>query len=454
MLRKTLLCASLWLCLQTGAHAATHYIAVNGNDAAPGTIDAPVATFGRACQLARPGDTVRVRGGTYTRAFSLSCSGTASAPIKFAPQPGETVVIDGSGTAPDTTLVYFYGKHLDFSGFEIANGTRSCVGVWGGHGIRIAGNDIHHCQLGGIWVGHDNYGANTSITIEGNRVHETALRFRNTTQTSGWPSAVSVGNTIGGVVRGNRVWNNSGEGIGIGHGEYIDVLDNVTHDNFSTNIYLDHIRESVVARNFAYTTHNPLFFRYGAPANGISVANEFSRHQSVHSERIRIVNNVVSQARYGIYYGNFQMGTGMDDVLIAHNTVYDTVAEAIRLENAPFRNVTVLQNLVDSVPGRPVLHIGASGVLLRRNGWSGVTPWPSLPIQGDVFASSGLRARFAALPPSAMSDARNYAVTPGSVLAASGQTSPDVPTDFLGVKRDDAASLGAFEVVYVPARTH
>ena len=44
----------------------THVVAVNGSDDGPGTAERPWATINHAAKLAQAGDTVVVRGGTYS----------------------------------------------------------------------------------------------------------------------------------------------------------------------------------------------------------------------------------------------------------------------------------------------------------------------------------------------------------------------------------------------------
>jgi hypothetical protein len=59
--------------------ASAYYVAPNGNDSAAGTQAAPWASIAHAQAVARPGDTVYFRGGTYayTRANSSCASQTA-----------------------------------------------------------------------------------------------------------------------------------------------------------------------------------------------------------------------------------------------------------------------------------------------------------------------------------------------------------------------------------------
>ncbi|HEV7298465.1 MAG TPA: DUF1565 domain-containing protein [Tepidisphaeraceae bacterium] len=73
------------------------FVSVAGNDANPGTsIDAPVRTIQQAVSLAKPGDSVVVREGTYRETVTTSHSGTAAAPITIRSHEDERVVVSGT----------------------------------------------------------------------------------------------------------------------------------------------------------------------------------------------------------------------------------------------------------------------------------------------------------------------------------------------------------------------
>jgi len=75
---------------------SSYFVSTNGADANPGTLAQPFATIQHAADLAQPGDTVFVRGGTYRETVTPPRSGTASAPIIFEPYNGESVTISGA----------------------------------------------------------------------------------------------------------------------------------------------------------------------------------------------------------------------------------------------------------------------------------------------------------------------------------------------------------------------
>lgn len=78
------------------ASAHVYYVATNGNNANAGTLTAPFGTIQQAANVAMPGDTVYVRGGTYRETVRPATSGTAQKPIIFEPYPNEQVTISGA----------------------------------------------------------------------------------------------------------------------------------------------------------------------------------------------------------------------------------------------------------------------------------------------------------------------------------------------------------------------
>lgn len=65
--------AGMLLTLPCQADAASlFYVAVNGNDANPGTLSRPWRTIQKAANAATPGSTVYVRNGIYNSMFKFS----------------------------------------------------------------------------------------------------------------------------------------------------------------------------------------------------------------------------------------------------------------------------------------------------------------------------------------------------------------------------------------------
>src|SRR5947207_4201254 len=82
-------------------HAATYYVSPSGNDLNSGAIDSPFSNITTAVSLVGPGDTIFVRGGTfsYSTTIRLTNSGTALVPIKLWAYTNEHPFLDFSSMA-------------------------------------------------------------------------------------------------------------------------------------------------------------------------------------------------------------------------------------------------------------------------------------------------------------------------------------------------------------------
>ena len=74
-------------------------VAPSGDDAAPGTLAAPVRTVARAIALARPGQTVVLRAGEYHESVEVP----AGKRLTVQAYPGEAVWFDGSSAVQGWT---------------------------------------------------------------------------------------------------------------------------------------------------------------------------------------------------------------------------------------------------------------------------------------------------------------------------------------------------------------
>lgn len=96
-LARTLLTACLPLLIALHAMSAEYHVSIGGNDTSPGTAGAPLRSIQAAAQLAQPGDTITVHGGTYRERIDPPRGGSSdSRRITFQAAPGEKVVIKGS----------------------------------------------------------------------------------------------------------------------------------------------------------------------------------------------------------------------------------------------------------------------------------------------------------------------------------------------------------------------
>jgi len=122
-LRARLLTPFFGLCLIASVARATEYYAsptasVNGT----GTFSNPWKLQTALDQPAavQPGDTIWLRGGTYTGRFTSYLNGTSAQPIVVRQYTGERATIDG-GASGTTAIFTVYGSYTWFWGFEVTS---------------------------------------------------------------------------------------------------------------------------------------------------------------------------------------------------------------------------------------------------------------------------------------------------------------------------------------------
>lgn len=152
MKRHFLAILTLLTAIVTATDAKVIYVAPQGDDAAAGTIDAPLATLPAAYRLTEGGDTVCFRGGTYNVTdsqvmkikgvyafvFALEKAGTAEHSTCYMGYPGERPVFDFSALMLDGrhrfAAFYLGADYVHLRNFDI-------VGV----PVRIKGHTQSEC---------------------------------------------------------------------------------------------------------------------------------------------------------------------------------------------------------------------------------------------------------------------------------------------------------------------
>jgi hypothetical protein len=132
---------------------ASLYVATDGTDHSNNCllISRPCQTIGQAEQHVHPGDTVYVRGGTYTGNLVISTHGTFTAPITFRNYPNERVVLHSAVNDAEMIKVDCSARFLRIQGFVI----EATPNLWIGTGHQA------------LWVQGSSCGA-TDIEIRRN----------------------------------------------------------------------------------------------------------------------------------------------------------------------------------------------------------------------------------------------------------------------------------------------
>lgn len=435
---KVAIAVALFSLVSAAAHATTYYVSTSGNDANAGTLAAPFATVTKATGFVKPGDTVYVRGGIYHQSAYMKGVGTSSARIVYSSYPGETAIFDGVGTTQGSDVLNLSSaSYVDVVGFEVRNSTHIGITVWGGNNVRILNNHVHHNWRNGIYVGYDSRGPVTDIVIDGNEVDNNVLENQTNSManTGGWACGIGVSMADRGQETNNNVHHNHGEGLGTGSTTNFVLTGNVSHDNFSENIYIESSRYIKVDRNLVYNTGtDATFFRFGYPSPNIGLANEYAPVPFPLSD-VTVTNNIVIGGRWGFYYGNFELGGGLKNVTVANNTFYNSVQALVNIDNDAHQNTIIENNIFSGPIGSTV---AGGGLTFRNNDWYGGTPGVAAGV-GDVIANP----RFT--NPGGFT-AADYRLTIGSGAIAAGVAVASVTSDYFGAARTAVFDIGAHQL--------
>ena len=423
--------------LSVTANAATSYVAPAGNDANPGSLSAPFRTISKASTMARPGDVVEARGGVYYEVVKINAQGTAAARITFRSYPGETAIIDGTGTPAGTDLVQLGSSaYVDFSGFEVRNSTRLGVAGWGAKNIRFTNNRVHRAFKGGVYFGFSTFGATHDLVIDGNEVFNNCLENQYHTMAGGWGQAIGIHYADRVRVTNNKIHSNDGEGVAIIISDNALVERNEVSDNYSVGLYLDNAQYTTVNSNFVYSTGNTRYYRQGYPAAGIGSANESYEAQNPLTNNT-ITNNIVVNTRWGFYYGAYDLGGGLKNTTVSNNTFYKSAAAMVWIEADAHSNNIIQNNVFFQSGGAVMLSGSTAGSTFRNNNWYGGNAGAAASAS-DVLGDPRLANAGGFAPP-------DYKLTAFSPDVQKAAATTAVTSDYFGTLRTGAFDIGAHQ---------
>lgn len=214
-----------------------YFVAPDGSDDNPGTIEEPFASLQKAQQLANAGDTVYIRGGLYqpteadiSRVVSglfasityLNKSGTEGNPIKYWAYPGEKPTFNFSNIKPAGNRVvgiYVEGNYLHLKGIEmtgiqttITEHTESyCIYSRGSNNIYE--EIVMHDNVG-TGLRHFSGGGNLFLNCDAYNNWDNVSEDRLGSNNDGFGCHPSEGVPVN-VFKGCRAWFNSDDGFDI-----------------------------------------------------------------------------------------------------------------------------------------------------------------------------------------------------------------------------------------------
>jgi hypothetical protein len=154
--------ASLLFPSPAAAAGQTYYVATSGSDSNPGTLSEPFRTIDKGLVTLRAGDTLYIRGGTYTEqiggvAFTMLSPGRADAPVLVSAFPGERPVLVG--------LLWLDG--MDYWTFDGLNVTWSDSSTASDHMVRLRNGVGWRWQDSEIWGAKSYANLNILSSVSG-----------------------------------------------------------------------------------------------------------------------------------------------------------------------------------------------------------------------------------------------------------------------------------------------
>jgi hypothetical protein len=219
------------------------YVSPTGNDANLGTIDQPFYSLAKAVSNAVAGDTIYMRGGTFTYSATVTIAkpGTSNSPISILAYPGEQPILDYSTWVPanETIRGGARGLHITtnaqywvLKGLEIQYAPDNGVKSEGGH-ITFDTCVFHHNGDGGLQIGLNKDTLSSNPDPEHAAAYNYVLNcdaYRNADPATSYENADGFSCKLyagkGNYYYGCRAWENADDGWDCYQTEYPIVIEN------------------------------------------------------------------------------------------------------------------------------------------------------------------------------------------------------------------------------------
>ncbi len=427
----------------------TYYVsATNGNNNNPGNESGkPLRTIQAAINKAQAGDSISVRGGTYSERLHIQKPGTSGSPLVIAAHEGEEAIIDGTGLAvPDDAglLVIQQSQDVTLSGLTIRNSAGRGVLISKSSRVRVRGFKLEHCFAGGIFSDQCD-----DLVIEKCAVRGCARRFL-AVGASGINSAIAARHSRDVTIQENQVHENSDEGISILVGcQKVKVYKNTCYDNRNSQISVTSSIDVLIDSNLCYHTGNQdLLDLQGNRGAGIT-KHDLSRYRTRgtwHTRNLRVVNNFVVGC--GVGFRSSRTGGQLTNFQMAHNTILNSVNSPVDINlHGPSVLSYIENNLIASTTEEaPARVSNGDGIVWRHNLWSEF-PGPHIfnPVSDIVETEIGLTNIDAPVVAGELSP-DIYKLTGNSIAIDRGVVRSDATTvDYWGNPRNGIPDLGASE---------
>ncbi|OQW49213.1 MAG: hypothetical protein A4S09_03860 [Proteobacteria bacterium SG_bin7] len=389
----------------------TYFVAPNGVDTnnTSGSIAKPFKTFKNAISRMKAGDTLLIRGGTYTEQLDFQSpvrkTGTASAWIRVAGYQSEKVTIRFAdsieyGYGPIRVRgasAYFLFENLILDG---TNGSYSSG--WqirdGNHHFTLRNLEFKNFKTSGLMIKASN------IQIINCKIHDSTVDTRQSPPSRRYGIYASFGSNI--LIEGSEIYNQPGGGIVIYPGPLHNVIvrNNIIHHN-----------------NDMKTSANPGIQIWASVLKDVPGSGVIDGTQVYNNV---VYSNGVNQPAGSAQGGGIEVTNGgSSNTKIWNNTIYGNRGYGIRLfagTLGPSKNTVVQNNIVYGNTATQIINNGVNSTIDHN-----LTTNP-------LFVNAS---------------ARNFRLTAASPAVNKGRSISSVKTDITGTARPKSGyfDIGAYE---------
>lgn len=435
--------AILALCCQL--HAATYYVATNGNNGGTGAIDDPWLTIGYGSSNLSGGDILFVRGGTYAEQVHIRPTN-----VIVAGYSNELVIVDGQFTTPSTMgggLVELNGDLITLSNISVKASKHA--------GIMLASwsNTVVACTAySNILNGCVTSGGGAHV-ISLCTIYENSLTNQSHTNTS-WSGGLNITLVSNVQVLSNTIYHNWGEGLSAYKATNVTFSGNVSYDSRSI-FYLQNCRTCRVDGNLFYVSATNNAYRAPTSPNAQSVMTGDEVTTPPSSDNVWC-NNLIRGCTCNFWAWPLggQTNSGLCRATIVNNTFADAagaycVALSAMTDSTVFQNNLMLRTpATTNIATIGVLENDATNdIALSANLW-----WPSTPVS---MSGTGGVEEDPLLVQSGGTGAGEltylwFRLWPTSPARGAGIANANLTTDYLGTTRSDPPDIGGLQ--FIPYR--
>lgn len=338
----------------------TYFAGGEGCADRPGRGEA-ICSIREAVQHLRPGDTLRIRAGTYRERVTIDVSGVEDNPILITGDGDGPVVIDGGCTAipcsdrsvadlsePLDGILIERAHDLTIRNISVVRTPSYGINISDAQRIAVGGVSVSSTALSGILAS-----GGSSITLDSNRISNSNMGRIVDGEFEAPEEAISVVGVSGFVVKRNHVSDTPKEGIDAKAGARGGVIEkNVVERSCAVGIYVNEAHDIEVSEN---AIREIGWADLGAGVRPCTDLDFYGRYLEADASGVLIATGDLDELSQG----------SVSNISIRNNSVDRTTGSCIetwdQFADAPrgagrFENVTIESNHLD--------HCGKAGIRL------------------------------------------------------------------------------------------